>query len=72
MDQNNLSINIGSVFRKRRKLLNLTQKEVAGRVGITSAAISQIESGHRSNNVYTLYALAKALDTELWKIFYKV
>lgn len=72
MDQNNLSINIGSVFRKRRKLLNLTQKEVAGRVGITSAAVSQIENGHRFNNISTLDALAKALDTELWKIFYKV
>lgn len=67
-----LGIQIGEVFKRRRKFLNLTQKEVADKIGITSPAVSQIENGRRFNNISTLDALAKALDTELWKIFYKV
>lgn len=41
---------------------NLTQDELAGRVGISKPYLSQIETGKRQGTVDTLRAIARALD----------
>lgn len=51
-----------SLVRAWREYLKLTQKEVAGRMGVTQAALSQIESGRQKLRKDTLKKLAKALN----------
>jgi repressor LexA len=42
----------------------MTQEELAGRVGISTASVSQLETGKQGFTDTTLYALARALDAE--------
>jgi DNA-binding XRE family transcriptional regulator len=53
-----------SLIAAWRKYLNLSQVEVATRMGITQAALSQIENAAR-NKPKTLSQIAKALDLSL-------
>ena len=59
------------MFKALREKKGLTQEELAGRVGVTKAYISQLESGARKNpSLVVLKRLAKALRvpiTELLK-----
>lgn len=50
------------VFREYR---NMTQKELAGRVGISPEYVSQIEGGKKQGAVGTLKSIAEALDLDL-------
>ncbi|MDP9355972.1 MAG: helix-turn-helix transcriptional regulator [Chloroflexota bacterium] len=58
MDSNGL----GDLIRRRREELNLTQEELARRIGSTRPYISQIESGTRKWPRRYVSALAEALD----------
>lgn len=48
-------------FKEWRKFRGLTQEDLAGRVGVTPPAISQLERGLQGFNNSTLEALADAL-----------
>lgn len=53
---------IGKRIRSRRKTLSLTQRELGERVGISSAAISQLEKGESKNpSSENLLLIAEAL-----------
>lgn len=49
----------------RRAALELSQKELAERMGTSHSAISRIEGGQHSTSVETLRRLAAALETHL-------
>ena len=51
-----------SLARAWRKYLGLTQAEVARRIGISAAALSQIERSGKTIRENTLIKLAKAMD----------
>lgn len=46
-------------IRRYRKLLGLTQEELADKLGMTQAAISRFETGDRKPDVDDLTAIAK-------------
>ncbi len=50
---------------RRRKELNLTQKDIAERVGTQQSAISRIESGEHNARLSTLVEIADALEARL-------
>ena len=54
---------IGMRVLKRRKELGLTQKELAGRLGITTTNIARIEHGEQNLTIRTLAKLADVLGT---------
>ena len=54
---------IGMRVLKRRQNLGLTQKELAGRLGITTTNIARIEHGQQNLTIRTLAKLADVLDT---------
>ena len=48
-----------TAIRRYRKLLGLTQEELADKLGMTQAAISRFETGDRKPDVDDLIAIAK-------------
>jgi DNA-binding XRE family transcriptional regulator len=57
-----------TLVRAWREYLGLTQKEVAGRMGVTQAALSQMESGERKLQKATREKLAEALGVRVEQI----
>lgn len=55
---------IAKTLRSRRLALGLTQRELAGRLGMTQNNVSRIESGKRDPNWSTVLEVARALDLE--------
>jgi len=56
---------IGKLVRIRREKLNLTQDDLAQRVGLKRTSITNIEKGRQRIQVHTLYDLATALEVDL-------
>ena len=56
---------IGKLVRIRRERLNLTQDDLAQRVGLKRTSITYIEKGRQRIQVHTLYDLATALEVDL-------
>lgn len=54
---------LGKRVRIRRKVLELTQEELAEKINVCTSFIGHIERGTRKLSVETLYDLCKALDT---------
>lgn len=54
-------MSIGARIREARIRLNLTQEELASRVGVTKSAIANYENGVSTPKVEILYALMRAL-----------
>ena len=48
-----------TAIRRYRKLLGLTQEELADKLGMTQAAISRFETGDRKPDVDDLISIAK-------------
>ncbi|MDB5806027.1 MAG: transcriptional regulator, family [Betaproteobacteria bacterium] len=55
----------GNIIRNARKALNLSQGELAEKVGTRQATISLIESGSGATRLETILAILAALDLEL-------
>jgi transcriptional regulator with XRE-family HTH domain len=62
MQPEKLSRVIGENVRRRRTELRLTQVELAGRLGITQGAISDVENGRRSPLMGTLARMSEILE----------
>ena len=56
---------IGKFITEKRKLKNLTQKELAEKVGISDKAVSKWESGRGCPDISIIEDLAKTLDTSI-------
>jgi DNA-binding XRE family transcriptional regulator len=57
-----------TLIRAWREYLGLSQREVAGKMGITQAALSQMESGEKKLRKATLEKLAAALGVSIEQI----
>src|SRR5215218_6040327 len=57
-----LYVALGGLVRARRERAELTQGELARRVGMTRTSITNIESGRQKVQLHTLYDIADALD----------
>lgn len=57
-----LSENVGSRLKVRRKAVNMTLRELAEATGLTASFLSQVERGKVNLSLSSLQALAKALD----------
>lgn len=53
---------LGENLRAARKMLGLTQEQVAERSGVQAGEISRIEAGKRDPQVSTVLKLAKAVE----------
>jgi transcriptional regulator with XRE-family HTH domain len=54
-----------SALIKARKQSDLSQRELAERIGVTKTVISRLESGEHSPRLETVYDVAKALGYRL-------
>ena len=61
---------IGLNILCRRKMLNMTQKEVASLSGISKSKISSIEHGKSNFTIKSLMQIADALEVD-YKVFLK-
>jgi len=64
MNNTDLYKTIGGAIRRRRKKMDWTQGELAGRVGISRASLANIETGRQSIVVHQVYSIAAALQLE--------
>jgi transcriptional regulator with XRE-family HTH domain len=62
MDEHSIYRELGRAVATRRKMVGLTQAEVAKVVGISRASIANIESGRQKVLLHQVYGLVKALD----------
>jgi len=53
---------IGSLIQRRRKLLDMKQHDLAGKLGISRGSLANIETGRQSVLVHQLYKFANTLD----------
>lgn len=56
---------IGEVIRKYRKIRNMTQEEMANRLGVTAPAVNKWENGNSSPDIMLLAPIARLLDITL-------
>lgn len=56
---------IGAVIRKYRKVKNMTQEEMAGRLGVTAPAVNKWENGNSLPDIMLLAPIARLLDISL-------
>ncbi|MFB9866670.1 helix-turn-helix domain-containing protein [Vreelandella sulfidaeris] len=63
-EQKNLAGNIGRAIAKQRVRSQLTQEEVAERLGVGNEAVSRIERGRVIPNIIRLIELAEIFDCE--------
>ena len=61
---------IGDRLRQLRESKGLSQGDVEERTGFLRCYISRVENGHTVPSVDTLDRLARALEIELYQIFY--
>jgi putative transcriptional regulator len=57
-------------LREKRRGCGLTQKQLAGRVGVSRQTIIAIEQGSRAPSVTLALALARQLSTQVEKLFW--
>lgn len=69
MNKEELSEYIGNKIKLYRKKLNLTQEELANKVGTTKATISNWETGYRSPQQDALFTLADTLKISVNELF---
>jgi len=58
-------MSIGKVIRKHRKIRNLTQEEMAGRLGVTASAVNKWENGNSCPDITLLAPIARLLGISL-------
>ena len=69
---NNFYRPVADKIREARKSANLTQKMLAGNIGLTRAAVANIESGRQQILLHTLYNIADACHTDPFKLLPKI
>ena len=62
---NRLILNEENPIKVYREYRELTQKQLADKVGIQRAYLAEIETGRKSGSAKTLKAIAEALDVDL-------
>jgi transcriptional regulator with XRE-family HTH domain len=60
---------IGTRLREERERVNISQRELARRIGLSASLISQIESGQSKPSVSTLYAIVTELGVSVDDVF---
>ena len=66
---NDINIHIGKRLRGRRRLLGLSQKHLAGAVGVRFQQIQKYECAANRMSAVRLWQLSKALDVPLSYFF---
>jgi transcriptional regulator with XRE-family HTH domain len=56
---------LAELLRQRRKARGLSQQQVAGKLGVTQARLSELESGRAHITLERLIALARLLELEV-------
>ena len=56
---------IGETIRKYRKEKNMTQEEMANRLGVTAPAVNKWENGNSYPDIMMLVPIARLLDISL-------
>ena len=56
---------LGELLRQRRKARGLSQRELAGKLGVTQTRLSELEGGRAHVTLERLIALAQLLDLEV-------
>jgi transcriptional regulator with XRE-family HTH domain len=64
-------MNIGKRLRELREAKGLSQGHIEKRTGLFRCYVSRVECGHTVPNLATLEKWAKALDLELYQLFYQ-
>ena len=59
----------GKLIRERRRLLNLTQEDLARRIRVSMPFIGHLETGHRRPSEKTIAKLAKVLGLDQQELF---
>jgi len=59
---------LGGVIRANRKRMAISQMVLAERAGVTRRFIQELENGRSSVSLQTLFALSRALETNLTEI----
>ena len=65
---NRLILNEENPIKVHREHRELTQKQLADKVGVQRAYLAEIETGRKSGSVKTLKAIAEALNVDLMSI----
>lgn len=55
---------IGSIIRRRRKQLKLSQSQLGEKSGVRQAFVSIVESGNPATKIKTILSILAALDLE--------
>ncbi len=63
--QGDVCMTLGKVIRKYRKIRNLTQEEMAGRLGVTAPAVNKWENENSYPDITLLAPIARLLDISL-------
>jgi transcriptional regulator with XRE-family HTH domain len=61
--------NFGSRIQELRKKNNLTQSELAEKIGLSTNFIGMVERGERNTSVDKIFKLAKAFNVSLAQFF---
>lgn len=60
---------LGEKIQRERKRRKMTQEELAAKIGVQTATISNIEGGKTDTSVYTVFKIAQALKTHIKELF---
>ena len=60
---------LGAKIQRVRKSNRMTQEDLASRIGVQTATISNIEGGKTDTSVYTVYKIAQALRVHIRDLF---
>jgi DNA-binding XRE family transcriptional regulator len=60
---------LGNKVQKLRKKHDLTQEELASKIGVSAAYVGFIEQGQRNPSIKTADKIARALGTRLSELF---
>lgn len=60
---------LGAKIQRVRKARKMTQEDLASKIGVQTATISNIEGGKTDTSVYTIFKIAQALGTHVRELF---
>jgi len=66
---NNLKLQLGQRIKELRKAKNLTQEELAEKIGIGTPNISYFENGKFTPTLETMQKIANVLDVEIYELY---